>query len=212
MSYWGVYKGVLRTPGCYCTNPFGRGLTSVSTALQSTDVAPTKVLDARGNPLLVSAVVTYQVVDSRAAVLDVVNYSSFLASQAEVILKQTCALHTYHQLTSEAVNVRAEAVRLLQAKLAVAGIRVVAFEFKQLSYAPEVAGPMLVRQQAEAMLEARSLLVEGGVRIAYEAVSHLRSAGLQVGDAEAVKLAGNLVLTICNESRITPTMTLSSNV
>ena len=154
---------------------------------------------------------TYQVVDSRAAVLDILDYSSFLVSQAEVILKQTCALHTYHQLTSEVSAVRAEAVRLLQAKSLVAGIQVAAFEFKQLSYAPEVAGPMLVKQQAEAMPEARSLLVEGGVKVAYEAVSHLRSAEL-LGDAEAGKLAGNLVLTICNESRITPTITLSSNV
>ena len=210
--YWGVYEGVLRTPGCFCTNPFGRGLTSISTALQSTDIAPTKVVDARGSPLVVSAVVTYQVVDSHAAVLDIVDYRAFLASQAEVVLKQTCALHTYQQLTGEASAVRAQAVRLLQAKLLVAGLHVAAFEFKQLSYAPEVAGPMLIKQQAAAMLEARSLLVEGGVRVAYDAVCHLRAAGLPVSDVEAGKLAGNLLLTICSESRVTPTMTLSSAV
>ena len=70
---------------------------------------------------------------------------------------------------------------------------------------------MLVRQQAEAMLEARQVVVEGGVRIAYEAVSHLRSAGLEIGDGEASRLAANLVLTICSESRITPTIQLGGN-
>ena len=59
------------------------------------------------------------------------------------------------------------------------------------------------------MLEARQVVVEGGVRIAYEAVTHLRSAGLQIGDGEASRLAANLVLTICSESRITPTINMS---
>ena len=80
-------------------------------------------------------------------------------------------------LKTEAAKVRKEICQLLQAKASIAGIHVLNFEFKELSYAPEIAASMLVRQQAEAMLEARQVVVEGGVRIAYEAITHLKSAG-----------------------------------
>ena len=163
----------------------------------------------------VSGVVTFQVVDSKKAALDVKLWSAYLYTQGEVVLKQICSMHPYESriagedsLKTEATKVRVEIVQLLQAKVTLAGVHVLNFEFKELSYAPEIAASMLVRQQAEAMLEARQVVVEGGVRIAYEAVSHLRAAGLEIGDSEASRLAANLVLTICSESRITPTIQL----
>lgn len=69
---------------------------------------------------------------------------------------------------------------------------------------------MLVRQQAEAMLEARTTVVEGSVRIAWDAVCHLRAAGLVFPDSEASRLAANLVVTICSESRVQPTIQLQA--
>lgn len=69
---------------------------------------------------------------------------------------------------------------------------------------------MLVKQQAEMMLDARTTVVEGSVRIAWDAICHLRAAGLEFSDAEASRLAANLVVTICSESRVQPTIQLSS--
>jgi len=163
-------------------------------------------------------VVTFQIIDTKKAALDVRQWLQYLNTQAEVVLKQICSSHPYESrivgedsLKTEAAKVRREIVQLLQAKVTLAGVHVLNFEFKELSYAPEIAASMLVRQQAEAMLEARQVVVEGGVRIAYEAIQHLRSAGLEIGDGEASRLAANLVLTICSESRITPTIQLGGN-
>jgi hypothetical protein len=89
-----------------------------------------------------------------------------------------------------------------------AGIRIMRFEFNELSYAPEIASMMLVRQQAEAMLDARKVVVEGAVSIAYDAVHHLREAGINVSEPEAARLASNLIVTICSESRVQPTIHL----
>ena len=191
---------------------------NVNIAVQSIEIAKVKVVDVKGNPLMVSGVVTFQIIDSKKAALDVKMWSSYLNTQAEVVLKQICSSHPYESriagedsLKTEANKVRREIIQLLQAKVTLAGVHVMNFEFRELSYAPEIAASMLVRQQAEAMLEARQVVVEGGVRIAYEAVSHLRSAGLEIGDGEASRLAANLVLTICSESRITPTIQLGGN-
>ena len=189
----------------------------VSIAIQSLEVPSVKVVDVKGNPLIVSGVVTYQIVDSRRAALEVAAWRQYLSTQAEVVLKQICASHPYESrvvgedsLKTEANKVRREICQLLQAKASIAGIHVLNFEFKELSYAPEIAASMLVRQQAEAMLETRQVVVEGGVRIAYEAITHLKSAGLEIGDGEASRLAGNLVLVICSESRVTPTIQLGA--
>jgi len=188
----------------------------VSTAVQSLELTTLKVVDVKGNPLLVSGVVTYQVLDTRKAALDVRVWREYLQTQAEVVLKQICSSHPYESrdpnedsLKREADKVRKEIVERLAGKVAVAGILVSSFEFKELSYAPEIASQMLVRQQAEAMLDARKVVVEGGVTIAWEAVQHLKAAGLVIADEQAARLAGNLVLSICSEARVTPTINLS---
>ena len=214
---YGKFLGVLREPGISIVNPCGMEKVTVSVAIQSLEVPSVKVVDVKGNPLIVSGVVTFQIIDTKKAALDVSAWRSYLSTQAEVILKQICASHPYESriagedsLKAEANKVRREIVQLLQAKVSLAGLHILNFEFKELSYAPEIAASMLVRQQAEAMLEARQVVVEGGVRIAYEAITHLKAAGLEIGDGEASRLASNLVLTICSESRITPTIQLSA--
>ena len=258
------FTGVLREPGMHCPiNMAGMERINVNTAVQSIEIAKVKVVDVRGNPLMVSGVVTFQIIDTKKAALDVKFWQAYLNTQAgqhtlhsiqhtthntrntrtgscrhgvspaahlytvcvhccipfisEVVLKQICSSHPYESrlqgedsLKSEASKVRREIVQLLQAKVTLAGVHVMNFEFKELSYAPEIAGSMLVRQQAEALIEARQVVVEGGVRIAWEAITHLRSAGLTISDTEASRLASNLVLTICSESRVTPTIQLGS--
>lgn len=141
---WGKYQGTIREPGLYCSNGYGVERTLMSTAVQSLNVPTTKVVDARGNPLVVAGVVTFQILDTRKAALDVVGWHSFLSTQAEVVLKQICSVHPYEakeagedSLKREADKVRVEIVRLLQSRVDVAGIQVKNFEFKELSYAPE---------------------------------------------------------------------------
>lgn len=95
---FGRYIGTIREPGIYCVNTCGTTSTTVSTAVTATDLPQLKVLDSKGNPLRVSGVVMWEVLDSKVAVLDVQQYSAFLRSQAEVVMKQICSKHPYDEL------------------------------------------------------------------------------------------------------------------
>lgn len=95
---YGKYIGTLREPGLYCLNGCGTMATKVNTAVSATDLPQLKVLDSKGNPLRVSGVVMWEVLDSKVAVLDVQQYANFLRSQAEVVMKQICSMHPYDEL------------------------------------------------------------------------------------------------------------------
>jgi len=211
---WGKYLGVLREPGVYWMNPFGMEVRRVSTAIQSIEIPNLKVLDFKGSPLQVSGVVTYQVLNAKKAVLDVENWNKYIVNQAEVVMKQICSSHPYEakpgedSLKTETSKVRGEIVQLLQQKGEPAGIRILNFEFKELSYAPEIAPQMLVRQQAEAMLDARKVVVQGAAEIALGAVRNLSDRGVVMSKEETARLASNLIITIVSDSKVTPTISL----
>ena len=84
-------------------------------------------------------------------------------------------------------------------------------QFNEISYAPEIASQMLVRQQAEAMLDARKIVVEGAVAIAHDAIVRMKEHGMPMQPAEVNRLASNIIITICSESRVTPTLNLSGS-
>jgi hypothetical protein len=138
-------------------------------------------------------------------------------------MKQICSSHPYEakdpvggaeredSLKTETGKVRGEVMALLQSKVGQAGLLITDYQFNEISYAPEIAAQMLVRQQAEAMLDARKVVVEGAVAIAAEAVAKLREQGMDMAPAEANRLAANLIITICSESRVTPTISLAAS-
>lgn len=213
--HFGKFLATIREPSCYLVNPCCVDTHLVSTAIQTYEVPALKVVYIRGNPLNVSGVITFQIVNSRRATLDVENWRTYISQQAEVVLKQICSAHPYESnkpgedsLKTEANHVRTEIVALLQSRAESAGIKILNFEFKELSYAPEIAALMLVRQQAEAMLEARKVVVEGAVSIAYDALHHLKREGIEYSPSDSARLTTNLILTICSESRVTPTINL----
>lgn len=212
---FGKYVGVAREPGLYCINPCGSDGILVTTAITTYDVPSLKVLDAKGSPLIVSGVVTYQVKDVQRAALDVGSYQTYIKQQSEVVLKQICSQHPYESskpgeesLKGEQHLIRTQIVQMFQERADRAGVRILRFEFNELSYAPEIAGSMLVRQQAEAMLDARKVVVEGAVSIAYNAVQHLKQAGITFNESESANLVSNLIVTLCSESRVQPTISL----
>ena len=133
---YGRYIGTLREPGCYCVNPCGTEKRTVNTAVNSMDLPQLKVLDKRGNPLRVSGVVNWVVVDSRKAILDVQQYQQFLKSQAEVVMKQICSAHPYEakpgsnedSLKTESAKISADVIQLLQKKVSQAGLRVIEYQ------------------------------------------------------------------------------------
>ena len=156
---FGKYFDTLRKPGMHYVNPIGLEKRLVSVKRQNLDVGgpnnALKVADQNGNPVMVSGVVSFRIINSKAAALDVQNAQGFVHTQAQTVLKQIVSRYPYEStngdasLKTETYEIGLELCRVLQEKVTVAGVLVETFELSDLSYAPEIAQVMLVRQQAK---------------------------------------------------------------
>jgi len=208
---WGNFFGVVREPGFYCFNPcvFNKKIV-ISTARTAIDLTHVKVADGKGNPLLVSGVVTYQIVDARKAALDVPNTKPFVSTQGLAVMKKIASMYPYegrqgeHSLKTEAQQLRGQMIQMLQDRVNCAGVHILNFELTDLAYAPEIAQAMLIRQQAEAMVDARKIIVDGAVGITYGAISGLADRQLPLGVGEQARLVTNLLTVICGDSKVQP--------
>lgn len=206
----GTYLGTLKKPGFYCVNPFCLTVKSVSTAMKAVHLENVKVADGRGNPLLLSGVVTYRVCNSRQAALDVANYESFVSTQGTTVMKRVASMYPYEargsepSLKSEAEHLRQNLISLLQERVNVAGIQVTNFELNDLAYAPEIAQQMLLRQQAEAVVDARKVIALGAVEIVKETIKGLNEQGVTMSPEEKARMAANLVVVVCGEGSVNP--------
>jgi regulator of protease activity HflC (stomatin/prohibitin superfamily) len=159
---------------------------------------------------MVSGVVTYQIVDARKAALDVPETKSYINTQGLAVMKKIASMYPYeakegeHSLKTEASRLRLQMIELLQDRVTPAGIQVVNFELTDLAYAPEIAQAMLIRQQAEAMVDARKIIVEGAVQISYGALAALSERGVKMSKEEESKMVTNLLVVICGDSKVQP--------
>ncbi len=211
---WGKLSKIVKTPGISWVNVWGRKLIKISTKQQAIEVHRTVVADGNGNPIVVAAVVTFRFVDSKKAALDVQDAPSFVRTQAMAVLKQVASRYPYesatHQMSlkSETGVIAKEMRDILQAKVEIAGAEVASFELSDLSYAPEIAQSMLVRQQAQALVDARKVIVDGAVQIVHHAVELLAEKGHKLPTGEEARLVSNLLTVICGESHVQPTYSI----
>jgi len=211
---WGRFSRLMREPGLSWVTLWGRRAIRISTKQQAIEVHRTVVADGNGNPILAAAVVTFRFVDTRRAALDVEDAPAFVRTQAMAVLKQVASRYPYESAThatslkSETAVIAGEMREILQSKVQVAGAEVVSFELSDLSYAPEIARAMLVRQQAQALVDARKVIVEGAVEIVDHAIAllHEKGHGMQLHEQE--RLVSNLLLVICGESHVQPTVSV----
>jgi len=214
---FGKYNGTVRDPGCHWANNCGREIRKISTKHISVDLQTAKIIDGNGNPLLVSGVLTYTFVHPKRAALGVENAAQFIHAQSTAVLKQVVSRYPYESvdgspcLKSEAREITNELVTLLQEKVRPAGAQILSFEFNELSYAPEIAAGMLKRQQAHAMVEARTTIVKGAVDIAFSAMTELEQRGVKMNDADKARLLSNLLTVICGEHDAQPTINLGAH-
>lgn len=223
--YWGEYVGTVSKPGLYLMNPFGLQLWKISTKRHTMQLKDIKVLDARGNPVILNGVVTFTGTSAKKATIDVSNPwpaggnsrgDTFLELQASAVLKRVASRFPYEapagesSLQSEGRTISEELRRELQNKVECTGALVQSFDLVDLSYAPEIAQAMLARQQAEALVDARKTLVSAAVAMARDAVEGL--AGGEGGmDAKTCNtMKANLLTVICSGSAAVPTLNVGT--
>jgi len=215
--FWGKLNKVYKTPGIYWYNLIGRGIVRVSTKTQTIDIKKTTVVDANGNPIIVSGIVTFKIVDTIKSAFDIENANDYMNRQAMATLKKVCSKYPYEakdgvSLQTEADQVSRKMVELLQEKANICGAKVLSYELADLQYAPEIAQGMLVRQQAQALLDARKVVVDGAVSIVTSAMHKLAETGVILNERDQARLVSNLLAVICSDARVQPQFSISENV
>jgi len=215
--FWGKLNKVYKKPGLYWYNVIGRQVVRVTTKTQTIDIKKTTVVDANGNPIIVSGVATFKIVDTIKSAFDVENVNDYMNRQAMATLKKVCSKYPYESkdgisLQTEADQVSKKMTDFLQEKANICGVKVLSYELADLQYAPEIAQGMLVRQQAQALLDARKVIVDGAVSIVTSAMHKLAETGVILNERDQTRLVSNLLAVICSDARVQPQFSISENV
>eukprot|EP01126_Amoeba_proteus_P011995 TRINITY_DN14917_c0_g2_i1.p1 TRINITY_DN14917_c0_g2~~TRINITY_DN14917_c0_g2_i1.p1 ORF type:complete len:257 (+),score=55.08 TRINITY_DN14917_c0_g2_i1:94-864(+) len=203
---WGEYQTTLREPGLYCYNPTGAVLQKVSRQKQSIMLERTKIVDKAGNPLVVNGVVVFCYSDTRKIAVDILNPISFVTNTAQASVKTVVSKYPFEAqkqgqlcLRLNSRQIAREVTRVLGEELEKLGFHVISFQFNELSYAVEIAQAMLKRQQAEALVSSRSLLVSGAVDVTLGAVQELEKYGIGMKPREKTRVITNLLTLLSAE-------------
>jgi regulator of protease activity HflC (stomatin/prohibitin superfamily) len=214
---FGSYRGTDRERGLRWANPFYTK-SKISVRAHNFNSEKLKVNDKRGNPIEIAATVVWRVDDTAKASFDVENYEAYVLTQAESALRHLALSYAYdnfeepsaagvHEVTlrSGTEEVSAALRNELQQRFAQAGIVVVDAKLTHLAYAPEIAGTMLRRQQAEAVIAARTKIVSGAVSMVEMALKGLAERGLvQLDDERRAAMVSNLLVVLCSDHDATP--------
>lgn len=212
-TLFGEYRGTDRSEGLRWANPFN-AKRKISLRSRNLNVATLKVNDKRGNPVEISAVVVWRVQDTARAVFEVDDYERYVNLQAEAALRHLASQYAYDQgedlqpgeptlLQGEAVV--ASLLEELQARFQEAGVQVQEAKLSHLAYAPEIAQVMLRRQQAEAIISARSKIVHGAVSMVEAALQGLSERDIvQLDDERRASMVSNLLVVLCSDKETQP--------
>lgn len=217
MVFFGNYKGSVRDPGFFWTIPF-TSKPNVSLKVRNFNSKQLKVNDVVGNPIEIAAVIVFRVTDSAKALFEVDNYMEFVEIQSETALRHIASLHPYDNYDTNGTSLRGntdeiavELQRDLQARLAVAGVEVMEARLTHLAYSPEIAGAMLQRQQAAAIVAAREKIVEGAVGMVQMAIDKLKADGvIDLDEERKAAMINNLMVAIVSEKPSQPVVNAGS--
>ena len=211
ITLFGDYRGTDRSTGLRWTWPW-MGKKKVSVRANNFISEKIKVNDLRGNPIEMAAQIMWRVVDSAQALFDVDDYKQFVRVQVEAAIRTIGSRYPYDDFEHLEVTLRGnhdevgvELRKELQARLAVAGITIDECGFTYLAYATEIAGAMLRRQQAQAVVAARKTLVEGAVGMVEMALAALSEKGVvELDDERRAAMVSNLMVVLCGERDTQP--------
>jgi regulator of protease activity HflC (stomatin/prohibitin superfamily) len=217
LTLFGAYKGTDRNEGLRWVWPW---MTKAKVSLRANNLISEKIKvnDLRGNPIEIAAQVVWRVTDTAQALFDVDDYKAFVLAQIEAAVRTIGSRYPYDDIEHKEVTLRgnhdevgAELRTVLMERLAVAGITVDECGFTHLAYAQEIAGAMLRRQQAEAVIAARKKLVEGAVSMVEMALQQLSDKGVvHLDDERKAAMVSNLMVVLCGERDTQPVVNAGS--
>jgi regulator of protease activity HflC (stomatin/prohibitin superfamily) len=215
---FGRYVGTVREDGFHWTWPW-RIRKTVSLRIRTFDSDTLKVNDAVGNPVEIASVINWQVTDTAKATFDVDDYENFVFIQTEASVRHVASEYPYDNwddetqfsLRANADEVTATLQAELQERLQAAGVGVLDTRLRRLAYAPEIAGEMLRRQQASAVVAARRRIVEGAVLMVDHALQMLNENQIvQLDEERKAQMVSNLLVVLCSDRGAQPVVNSGS--
>jgi len=214
VTLFGSYLGTDRKAGLRWTLPWNMRR-RISVRARNHNIDTLKVNDKRGNPVEIAAVVVWRVEDTAQALFDVEDFEHFVKVQSESALRHVATGYNYdtgedhdpHEVTLRAgADVVADALRTeLQARVQLAGVKIEEAKLTHLAYAPEIAGAMLRRQQAEAVIAARAKIVTGAVSMVEMALKSLSEKNVvELDDERRASMVSNLMVVLCSDRDAQP--------
>jgi len=211
VTLFGVYQGSIKTPGFWWVNPLTIRR-RLSLRVRNFDSGKLKVNDHDGNPIEIAAVVVWRIVETFEAVFNVDDYEHFVHVQSEAAVRILATTYAYDAHEDGKLSLRSSVDEIserlrheIQNRLAKAGIEVIEARISHLAYAPEIAGAMLRRQQASAVIAARQRIVEGAVGMVEMALDELsRKNVVKLDEERKAAMVSNLLVVLCSERGVEP--------
>ncbi len=213
LTLFGEYIGSAIESGFFYVNPFYTKK-KISVRAVTLDVPVVKVNDKQGNPIMIGAVVVYRVRDTFKAAFAVEHYPEFVKIQSEAAVRKLAGMYSYDNLEDEDAvvtlrtnsdEVNHELAREISERLEIAGIEVIEARINHLAYSTEIAGAMLQRQQATAIVAARSKIVEGAVGMVEMALEHLSAKSIvELDEEKKAAMVSNLLVVLCGDRNAQP--------
>ncbi len=213
MVLFGQYKGTVKENGFFFVNPF-YVKRKISLRARNIDSAPIKVNDKLGNPIKIGVVLVWRVRDTFKAAFEVDNYENFVGIQSESAIRKLAGHYPYDNFDDEEADislrsggeeVNHQLEEELRERLAIAGIEVMEARISHLAYAEEIAGAMLQRQQATAIVAARTKIVEGAVGMVEMAIEKLSEKQVvHLDEEKKAAMVSNLMVVLCGDKAASP--------
>jgi len=206
VQLFGRYRGTIRAPGLHWVNPFARRR-QVSVRIRNHETAIAKVNDADGNPIEIAAVVVWHVQDTAQALYAVDDFNQFVAIQTETAVRHIASSYPYTNQAEGGLSLRDNAEEITQRlsaeiadRVRPAGVTIVESRLTRLSYAAEIAQAMLRQQQANAVVGARTRIVEGAVGMVQLALRRLQDEDVvELDEERKAAMVSNLLVVLCSE-------------
>ena len=219
MTLFGAYKGTVRENGFWWVNPFFVKK-NLSLRARNLDSEPIKVNDKLGNPIMIGVVLVWRVKETFKAAFEVDDYAHFVEIQSEAAVRKLAGHFPYDNFEDEAAEITLrgggeEVNHILEEeiseRLSIAGIEVIEARINYIAYAQEIAGAMLKRQQATAIIAARARIVEGAVGMVEMALAQLSKKGIiELDEERKAAMVSNLMVVLTSDKDVSPVVNTGS--